>query len=529
MLYFIPAWYQKNEWNENEMNWYVRRMQTEFDDTVKQMQLFHRSKAYPYQLMLLSYAPNFRHFLHRQGVYHAPYWSCFDAMQDVSRKRATVLSFHSLNWPEDIEFEYTPFVVVAYLHGEKYAQVEFGEDGNPILIDLYTKGKIQRRNYYDDRGFVSSTVLYNDGEFSHQDYLTDKGLWKLRKFSDGRVKVNPKSPTFLLIQNDNKEEIRYKKSEYDSLEQVISEVVAAYVAKLEEEAVFCMAVHTRHAKMLETVLENKKLILSFFGNRYDIEQHEDAKALIERANYLIADSKENVDKIQRKMGRKLDNIIDITPFDSRVDFGISQQINVQKILVPVDGIQATVFEDLIKNLGLYLLKNENAQVHLFTRQAQYGRSSQLLASVRDILEKSDMDPEWATEIHVANKAENRLDEVENVRFFVETCVDELSVSKCMREQRIIVDMRQEVIELYLRITGISVGIPQIVYTQTQFVEHGKNGMVLKDMSRLVETLDFYLGSLSNWNEAMVYSYELGQKFTTRMLVEKWKEVIDFVR
>ena len=54
-------------------------------------------------------------------------------------------------------------------------------------------------------------------------------------------------------------------------------------------------------------------------------------------------------------------------------------------------------------------------------------------------------------------------------------------------------------------------------------------MVLKDMNRLVEKLDYYLGSLSNWNEAMVYSYEMGQNFTTRRLVDKWKEVIDFVR
>ena len=32
---------------------------------------------------------------------------------------------------ENIEFVYTPFVVVAMLKGEKYAQIEFGEDGNP--------------------------------------------------------------------------------------------------------------------------------------------------------------------------------------------------------------------------------------------------------------------------------------------------------------------------------------------------------------------------------------------------------------
>ena len=69
---------------------------------------------------------------------------------------------------------------------------------------------------------------------------------------------------------------------------------------------------------------------------------------------------------------------------------------------------------------------------------------------------------------------------------------------------------------------------QIVYTKTQFVEHEKNGFVLEDMEQLSEAISFYLDSLTNWNEAMVYSYELGKKYTTGVLIEEWKEVIDFV-
>ena len=38
MLHFIPAWYQQGKWCENEQYWRVRRMYTEFDDTVKQVQ-----------------------------------------------------------------------------------------------------------------------------------------------------------------------------------------------------------------------------------------------------------------------------------------------------------------------------------------------------------------------------------------------------------------------------------------------------------------------------------------------------------
>ena len=71
MLYFIPAWYQQNKWSEHEQIWYERRMHTEFDDTVKQIQLFHRNKVYPYQILLLSFPRIFAiFFTGRESITH---------------------------------------------------------------------------------------------------------------------------------------------------------------------------------------------------------------------------------------------------------------------------------------------------------------------------------------------------------------------------------------------------------------------------------------------------------------------------
>ena len=145
MLYFIPAWYLNKEWKENEQLWYKRRMQTETDDTVKQIQLFQRNSICEYEILLLSYAPNFRHFLHRQSAFRVPYWSVFDAMQEVRRKKQALLSFHNLNWPKDTEFIYTPFSVLAMRGNERYAQIEFGEYGNLIQVDLYQIGRASCR------------------------------------------------------------------------------------------------------------------------------------------------------------------------------------------------------------------------------------------------------------------------------------------------------------------------------------------------------------------------------------------------
>ena len=528
MLYFIPAWYQQDNWCENEQYWYSRRMRTEFDDTVKHIQLFHRSQAYPFKVMLLSFAPNFRHFLHRQSVFRAPYWSCFDAIQEIRRKKIMTFSFHNLNWPKHIEFIYSPFVVNAQLHGEKYAQVEFGEDGNLIQVDMYQNGQLNRRNIYDDRGFVSSSIRYEDGIPMHQDYLTDKGIWKMRHFlTDGHVEINQKIPTYLLEYNGEEHKNKFARSSYSTMEQVIQEVLSAYLELVDERDLFCVALHGQHTNLLTNVLRNKKKIVSFFENRYDMKTASD-NSLIHEADYIITDSREHLNKVRNLLGEDIHNITDITPFDSRVDFGISQQLNVQKILIPVDDMQEETFEKLIQKLGEYLPSNENARIHLFTRWAEMDRKRVLLEKTRYYLAKAGMESDWARE-EVKGVRENLLDaeDAVPVKFFVEQCVDELAVSKCIREQRLIIDMR-DFTRVYLRISAISMGIPQIVYKETQFVEHEQNGMVLKDLDKIPETIAFYLDNLTNWNEAMVSSYELGKKYTTRVLIEKWKEVIDFV-
>lgn len=530
MLHFIPAWYKQNQWQENEQYWHARRMKTEFDDTVKHIQLFHRNETYPFQIMLLSFAPNFRHFLHRQGVFHAPYWSCFDAIQEIRRKKVSMFSVHNLTWPEHIEFIYTPFAMIALLNGKKYAQAEFAEDGNLIQVDIYNEEVLSRRNVYDDRGFVSSSIVYEEGQPLYQDYLTDKGIWKIREYAkDAHVEINPKSNTYLL-QFEGKEYVRtFLKTSYEKMEQVIAEVLTSYIELLDKNDMFCIAMHELHMPLLRKTLLGRKMILSFFENRYNLEEHSEEMDMIKSADYVITDSQENYKKVQKEIVDGTKYIISLTPFDTRVDFGISQQLNVQKILVPVDGMEEKRFAELVQHLGEYISTNENARIHLFTRLADYDRGSRLLEKVRECLRNAGMEECWAAEEERKSRAENYLvdEDAIPVRFFVEQCVDELAVSKCMREQRLIVDLRRKT-EVYLRVMGISVGIPQIVYRETEFVEDYKNGRVLTDISELPGVMAFYLESLTNWNEAMVSSYEIGKKYTTDVLIEKWKEVIDFV-
>ncbi len=524
MLYFIPAWYQKNDWKENEQFWYKRRMKTELDDTVKQIQLFQRNHICESKILLLSYAPNFRHFLHRQSVFRVPYWSVFDAIQEVRRKKQALFSFHNLDWPRNIEFIYTPFSIIAMLNGSRYANVEFGEYGNLIQVDLYQNGQVNRKNVYDDRGFVSCTTVYENGNKLYDWYLTDKGVWKLCHFADGHVAVNPRSNQYLICSPRGEALIPFQKGTYGSMEEVIEEVFASALRSVRDTDIFCAAAHAQHLSLLDRLLAGKKTIFSVFQRRLPLD-NKSTLAVLSRRSCIVTDSDENLKLLSAQKELKHVPKINIPPYDTRVDPGVSQHLSVQKILFPVDHLRPEVMEQAIKYMAEYLGDHKNIRVHLFTRNAAPDQRDTLLKRTSDILKRNGYPAQW-TGREDENKSEFLTDNVEPIPilFAVEQCINELSVNKCMREQRLLVDLADRP-DMFLQILCLSMGTPQILTAATQYMLPEKNGRINKDISRLGDDLKYYLESLGNWNRASVQSFELGKKYATQHLIDQWKEVI----
>ncbi len=528
MVIFIPAWYKNKEWCENEQNWHERKMHSEFDDSVKQIQLFHRNSAFEYSICLLGYSPNLRHFLHRQGVYMAPYFSVFDAINECEGVRAGVFSYKDLNWLPNTEFLYTPFVTLALFQGRKYAQMEFGEDGNLIQIDMYEGDNVAIRNIYDDRGFVSSAIMYSENVPVYQDYYTMKGTWKIRVFfEDNHVEINKERPFYMLGEGDNRREIAFSKLEYESLEDVVKEVFNAYIDTLSDDDIFCIAMDNLHSKLVTNSLKGKKTILSFFEKRYSYEDKY-TKELLHNANRIVTDSKLRANELRNRYPDESDKVINITPYDTRREVGISQQLTVQKILVAVDNLSPDVFEKMVLVFANYFEENDKARVHFFTREADYNLPKKLIQDTANILERAGYDSRLALNTEDDSVAENSIDALDSdnvtTKFFVEQCVDELTASKCIREQRLIINLSDSA-NLYLQISGVSFGIPQIVTEESQYVKHGLNGQVVRHVEDLGKVLTFYLNGLKNWNNAQVYAYDIGEDYTTSRLVAKWKEVV----
>lgn len=440
------------------------------------------------------------------------------------------MSFHDLDWPEGIEFLYTPFVVAAMLDGQKYAQIDFAEDGNPIWVELYQNGMICRRNLYDDRGFLSGTVHYENGKPVYQDYLTEHGVCKMRHYyKDGHVEIQQGCPEYLLECGSVKETRQFSRTAYESMEQVICEVLEAYLELTDTRDVFCIAMHNLHAGLLGRALKSKKRILSFYNDRYQIAEDPNAAEMIRSADYVVVDSRDNAKKLQNMIRIPQTRLAAIPPYDTRADEGISLQSGLQKLLMAVDGLDTETFREVIHILGKYLPEKKGVRVYLFTREAGYDSKQRLLEQTRNELSRWGMPEEWAGEEAEDIISENGLEEDDKipVLFVPQQCVDELSVSKCMREQWLLLDLR-DVPELYLQINAISFGIPQIVRRKTEFVVNGGNGAVIDALEKLPGILDYYLGGLEHWNEAKIFSYGISKRYTTERLLEMWGEVMDCV-
>ena len=354
----------------------------------------------------------------------------------------------------------------------------------------------------------------------YQEYLMENTIWKLRvNASDGSVMVNPSYPMY-----DTKTgEKQFCKLSYGSLDEVIQEVMSGFVNETGTKDTFFVAAHSLHMNVLGEVLRGRKVVYTFFEERYDYSKIHGIKSYLKASEYIITDSEHTTKIIKDNLSDENLSIMDIPPYDTRMDFGISQQLKVQNILIPIDGLDAAVYRAIIRKVSEYLCINDLAMVHIFTRNAQWGHEDNIRKELAGILKEYGYDTGWVSKADNIDENEKRIKQ----RFFIDVCVDERTISKCINEQRVILDLRG-VVDVFLYITAISKGVPRISFSEDQFLHDGQNGIIIDDHDQIGTSLAFYLDSLENWNAALVACYEAGKNYKTEVLLDKWRKVLGIV-
>lgn len=505
MYYFIPSWYSKEyRWHANDAQWYRQKNLYEFDDTVNQVRMF-RKAGEPVQLVVLSYSPNLRHFLHRQNLLAVPVWSAFDRMQDIDRKEPGLFFYRDLPWPAGTQWYYTPYQQLAFVDGVQYASVDFGEDGNLIWINYYQNGIVHHRDVYDDRGFLSSRVTFRDGKPYSQEYYDLEGE---PQFSEnlltGAVTIR-KTCHF-----------HFSRSFYNYMQDAMEEILKEYfLLDADPDGTLIIASNEIHNDMLLRSVHGQKAVLSYFEDRYDLHNTYGLKRDIQRVQMVVTDterSAKTISAVMQEAGLKVP-VYDISPFDTRLSLGTSQRIRKLKVFMPVDGMDHYYFERALVQILYYMTKNPAVELHIGIQSSDQHEIESAQSDVRRIVGNTGF----------SGIAVNGFEEGgEEPRVFIRPFVTETDLIKILYDVRLIVDVRDQP-NLYLQIAGISSGIPQVNYRFTRYVADRQDGYIIQNINHVLDALEYYLSGLENWNRALIYCVKEIRKYSSGELVDQWKK------
>lgn len=522
MYYFVPSWYQhERKWYDRTPYWFRVFQRMSFDDTVNQMKMFMNAES-SVTLLLLNYQPQLRYLLLKQELLGVPYWSFFDDIQNLSHSYTKPIYFQDLHWPEGCEFLYSPFAVIVKQYGKVFAIVHFAENGNLHSISFEKDGKARYDHIFDDRGFLSSILYYDEeGEADYQDYLNSNGFWQVREhLKKGRPLGN--------IEVNSLADRSFDKVFYKDWEELLQERLERYKEKsVSDQDVFIIASDDQHNQLiLDTYTEQQK-VFSFFNNRFDLDDTNKLQNLVDEATFLVVDS-EKGERALREACDKLDHaniaISRLSPFDTRLRLGQSQSIKEQIIYFYLDGVtQEELYLALLIILDLMALYSE-IELHLVTFQQDYD-----LKHLQDWIE-SEIRAHYQLEDFYTSSSlgENALEddqelELERIKL---TCFNsEDQLIEVLDTARLVVDLGLEP-DLYTQIASISAGVPQINRVKTDYVSHQQNGWLLDSIEELQEAILYYFLGLANWNSALVYAVQMMGDYTGGQILEKWLELLN---
>nr|WP_022768323.1 accessory Sec system protein Asp1 [Butyrivibrio sp. NC2007] len=324
-------------------------------------------------------------------------------------------------------------------------------------------------------------------------------------------------------------EYRTKRSKYAVIDDLIMEVLKAKMSQLDKKKdVVHIAADERHNRMVMEAAKGCVMVMSFYGDRYNIENKEQLKKDTKGASLIITDTEQLASRINEKV-KVGSRIMDISPFDTRLSLGKSQQIRELKVFFPQDGMVEPIRSRGIMQMLNLLQEDERIMLIVGTKDT----SDAAIRKLKDEMKEKAATLE-GTPIYVYDDAdqialgENEAGEKENKRepqIFIQTYTNESDVMSILKDIRLVVDIRDDP-DQYIQIAGISVGIPQINYRTTRYIEDQKNGYMIHNIAHLKEAMSYYLEGLAHWNEALVYCVSQAENYAAGKLVANMRKRIE---
>lgn len=511
MITFVPSWK------------HVSFAELSTDDFIGPIQAIQTSDL-PYQILVSEYMPRLRYFMHRFGLLETPFTSIFDQLQGFEGQEQRAVALHDLDFPEEVYYVYSPFNILAYMGTELIGKIYMAEGSFISEVQHFNQGELSTVDIYDDRGFLSSRKIYEQGVHRYTDYLDLSGE---RIFSHFEV-TNDCSVNLV-----NKHGL--KQDYYASLEALIFEQQEAYFETHETENIL-FALNAENKEMVYQSAFLPQMVLSYFSSRY-VPSHSLLKNeghYLEKCRGILVDS----EPLQLHIGGSTKQRIEkISPFDTRFTLSRSQEVREEVLYLEVRYLSEEKARQLITLLFDYIcvcLKEEPKRRFQLIARCIPSMQKDLDNFFRNLVRSAfseevelleflevNQSGENKLELTLSGELKERLEAVDSLLESFEAAVitKDAALFKVLNTTRLLIDLSEEP-DLFTQIAGISAGIPQINSQVTEYVCHQKNGQVLINTAELKEALPYYLDSLKHWQKARIESVKQIKRYSGAALLER---------
>ena len=319
---------------------------------------------------------------------------------------------------------------------------------------------------------------------------------------------------------------------YSALRSLITEQFTQFVQeKIQPADLVVAAADPFHDQMLGEVVPNEQLVLSYFGDRADLASAAEAE-LAQRAILTIADSNHNQQRLEALGAQTLQ----LPPLDTRLSLGISNQERLLKIMLLIDDLSTAALRSALAIIMTTMNENDLIDLTLLTFQP-FQRQEEIATLVAELNNQLGLRDQYTFNQIEAAEAENQL--ADNLDAAQETARErdihlvtvnsEPQLIQAVHTTRLLIDLSAQP-DVFLQIAGISAGIPEILRAESLYVEDGKNGRLLQNVTTdLAPAIHFYLDGLKNWNTALVHAANKIADYTSRRIVKRLQAAIKEAR
>lgn len=498
MDYVIPAWHAL------PIDSAVTIPQLDFDDAISNLHLLQNAKR-DSGLIVTSYKPDLLTILNKESIIPQKIYSVFDLLQGINHYQARVLTYDDLTWPLDACFEFSPFHLNVYRNDRLYGRIIFDENARIIYADYMPNDGPNFRLVFDSRGFVSRKELQSEeGKPLQHIYYDESGQWRFKhSLIDDSVEINP-------LNNYLASSLKYAHLS-DLLNEILKDQI---LSQLNRDDRLLVSLDDNSSVSQRIYMQYSTIFYVSAWNKIKNSYHE----LSNQPNFhCVLDSLD----LANKLGAKSAPLI--SPFQTTFKLGHSQRQERQRILLFAENIlDMNELTQLGENIYQRLMqaKGKDELYILSYSRAGYDRSQQVIQFLQnyhaDEFQLIDPDDDDAKQ--------ELIEDQEKISLVIKAqqCTSNIEVLNMLDKTRLVIDWGKQP-DNYLRFACVDVGVPRIQQVVTPEVKDHQNGLIVSELGEINNCLNYYLDSLSHWNQSLTYNIKVLNAHSGSQIMSKWDE------